>query len=245
MNRPSLFCLLTLHLAFCCAAADGQPSLKEAKAGFAKADAALNEAWAAARKALEEADFNALKEEQCGWLELRDTLALSPYYSGAPDDKAEALNSPEYFSTAASLTEERVRWLRGLIAEDQGGSLTGEWEDSRGGHMEIVEQDGRLHFTIETVRGPSANLGQIAGIAAWNSPIGWFSDKGRDKEKTDETNLAFHWQGRKLQVTGANTEFYHGKRAWFDGGYVKVAALNKKQEARVLESAKAGAIPEE
>lgn len=220
------------------------PSIKEARAAYEKADAALNAVWAEVKKALPEGDFTALKEDQKAWLEHRDSLALSPYYSGAPEDDTAARKSPEFLSTAAALMDERVLWLRGLLANDHGDSLTGEWEDSRGGHMEIVDQDGRLHFTIETVRGPSANLGQIAGIAAWNSPIGWFSDKGRDKDKTDETNLAFHWEGRKLEVTGANTEHYHGKRAWFDGHYVKIGELDAGQQARVLQAAKAGAIPE-
>ena len=246
--RIALLSLLTSALAAVSTAADGEPkppSLKAARAAYDKADAALNTVWAEVKKVLPEDDFAALKEDQKAWLAHRDLLALSPYYSGAPEDDEDAKKSPEFFSTAATLMDERALWLRGLITNASGDSLTGEWEDSRGGHMEIVEQDGKLHFTIETVRGPSANLGQIAGIATWNAPIGWFSDKGRDKDKTDETNLAFHWQGRKLEVIGANTEHYHGKRAWFDGGYVKVGTLDKKQEARVLQSAKAGAIPEE
>jgi uncharacterized protein YecT (DUF1311 family) len=221
------------------------PTHAEAKAAYDKADAALNAAWAEVKKALAPEEFAALTADQKAWLELRDHLALAPNYSGAPANKAEARHSPEYFTSAASLMEDRANWLRGLLSDGYGDSLTGHWEDSRGGSLDIVERDGKIHFIIETVRGRATDLGALAGIATWNDPLGWFSDKGRDKSKNDETNLAFVWRGRKLEIIGANTEYYHGKSAWFDGGYVKFMPLGKKESARVLKAAKTGEIPEE
>lgn len=240
-------CLLAFILSKTTWAQDEPAELtpKQAKAAFAKADAALNAAWAEAKKALPPEEFTALKEDQKGWLELRDVLALSPSYSGAPDDEDEAKASPEYLSTAAALMDDRVRWLRGFIADGYGDSLTGTWEDSRGGHINIVEEEGKILFILETVRGHTADLGQLAGVATWNHPIGWFSDKGRDEEKEQETNLAFVWHERLLEVTGANTEHYHGKRAWLDGRYVKTGELDDKAATRVKKAAKTGEIPEE
>jgi hypothetical protein len=95
------------------------------------------------------------------------------------------------------------------------------------------------------VRGPTSHVGGLAGIAVWNPNIGWFSDKGLDKDKTDETNLSFILRDKKLEITGANTGFYHGARAYFDGSYVKVKPLDAKAQAKIVKAAKAHVVPEE
>jgi hypothetical protein len=75
--------------------------------------------------------------------------------------------------------------------------------------------------------------------------MGWFSDKGRDKERPTRTNLSFILRGRKLEVVGANTGYYHGARAYFDGEYVKTSSLSAKSQAKIVKSAKTGELPEE
>jgi uncharacterized protein YecT (DUF1311 family) len=235
--RTVLCVILTLTFV---RAQDKTPTLKEAKADFDKADRALNAAWEAVKKDYGESRMAALKEEQRAWVEYRDYTSLSPGFSGAPADEAKAKQSAEYFSTAASLTTTRTAWLKGLIAKDTGDSITGKWNDSYGGWLEIVEKDGRLYFTIEVVRGPTAHVGGLAGIAAWNTSIGWYSDKGLDKTKSEETNLSFVQRDGKMQLTGANTSHYHGARAYFDGDYVKVGSLDAKAQAAVIKSAKEG-----
>jgi hypothetical protein len=87
------------------------------------------------------------------------------------------------------------------------------------------------------VRGPTYHTGSLAGVASWNWPLGWFSDKGRDKEKTDETNLVFVQAGNVLKIIGANTGYYHGARAYFDGEYCKSGELDEKEKADVMKSA--------
>lgn len=241
MNRVQLLIPLIFIAFIQPHAGEKRPTLKEARADFGVADEELNEAWAQAKAKLPTSAFAELKEDQRSWLEHRDHLALSPGYSGVAVDAADPEKSAEYLSTAAALTEERVIWLKGLLREEA-DSLTGKWSDSYGGHMEIVEKDGKIHFTIEVVRGPAAHLGGIAGIAAWNHPIGWFSDKGRDKDKPSETNLAFHLRDKRLEVTGANTSEYHGARAYFDGRYVRVGDLDEATQVKVLKSAKAGLL---
>ncbi|MFO1482928.1 MAG: lysozyme inhibitor LprI family protein [Verrucomicrobiaceae bacterium] len=218
---------------------------QQAKALFEKADKALNEAWAAAKKVLDEAEFNKLKEDQRAWVEYRDYLARSPMYTGA-DVQELALDAPEYLEAAAGLEDMRTEWLKGLVREWKTDEpLTGLWTDSYGGHIEVVERDGHLYFNIECVRGPTSHIGDLAGIAAWNQTIGWFSDKGLDKEKKDETNLSFILRDRRLEVVGANTGYYHGARAYFDGEYIKVGTLDAKEQAKVVKAAKAGEVPEE
>jgi len=142
---------------------------------------------------------------------------------------------------AAALTQSRADWLRGRV-KNEDDSLTGLWIDSFGGTLEIVQEKDRLFFEFEVVRGPTFHMGSIAGVATWNPPLGWFSDKGRDKEKTEETNLAFVSRGALLEVIGAQTSYYHGARAYFDGGYCKVGALDEKRRAEIVKEAEAGVV---
>lgn len=238
--------LLSAALCFTVEAQEKKLTAAQAKAFYEKADKALNEAWAAAKAALPESEFTELKEEQRGWVEYRDYLARSPMYTGAEADGELSLDAPEYLEAAAYLAQDRTKWLKGLVREwGTDETLTGVWSDSHGGTVQIVEQDGRLHFIVECVRGPTSHLGGLAGIAAWNQTIGWFSDKGRDPVKEDETNLSFILRDRKLEIIGANTGEYHGARAYFDGEYVKTGTLGAKQQAKVVKSAKTGELPEE
>ncbi len=245
MRKAILFFTL-LTVAACTVQAQGKPlTAKAARVLFDKADQALNEAWAAAKQKLPEADFNQLKEDQRAWVEYRDYLARSPMYSGADAQGDLPLEAPEYLEAAASLEEERTTWLKGLVHEWKDETLTGLWTDSYGGSIEVVEREGHLHFIIQCVRGPTSHVGGLSGIAVWNPNIGWFSDKDRDKEKTDETNLSFILRDKRLEIVGANTGYYHGARAYFDGSYVKVKALDAKAQAKIVKAAKSGEVPEE
>lgn len=235
-----------LTVCLCTASAQDKPlEAKAARAAFDKADRALNAAWAAAKQALPEEEFNKLKEDQRAWVEYRDYLARSPMYTGADAQGELALEAPEYLEAAAGLEDMRTEWLKGLIHEWKDETLTGYWTDSYGGSIEVVEREGHLHFVIQCVRGPTSHVGGLSGIAAWNPNIGWFSDKGRDKDKTDETSLSFILRDKKLEIIGANTGYYHGARAYFDGSYVKVKALDAKAQAKIVKAAKSGDLPEE
>src|SRR5205085_5056432 len=68
--------LLTLT-AFAPAKEQKSKSLEEAKAAFAKADKALNEAWAATKKSLAEPDFAELQVKQRDWVKYREDQARS------------------------------------------------------------------------------------------------------------------------------------------------------------------------
>ena len=216
-------------------------TLAEAKAKFAKADKALNEAWAAAKKALGESEFAELQVRQRDWLKYREDQSRGANRdNGEPEGK----QSAAYFETSAALIQSRADWLRGRIRNDNNDSLTGLWTDSFGATLEIVQEKERLLFEIEVVRGPTYHTGSLAGMATWNNPLGWFSDKGRDKEKTDETNLAFVSRGNVLEIIGANTTYYHGARAYFDGDYCKTGDLDPKRKAEITKAAEAGAVEE-
>jgi uncharacterized protein YecT (DUF1311 family) len=236
--------LVLCLLALIARAEDQNASLAEAKAAFAKADRDLNEAWTATKKRLPDKIFTELKAQQRGWLESRDRLALEA--SPTPKDAAEAKQSAAYWQTAARLTEPRAQWLRRL-AENEDDPLTGLWTDGNGGTLEIVERSEtqKLFFVFHVVRGRALHLGVIAGAAHWNSPLGWFSDKGRDADKTEETNLAFVEKEKHLEVTGANTSYYHGAHAYFDGAYYKIGPLEEKAQESVVKAGETGEVPEE
>lgn len=217
---------------------------KEARARFEKADKALNAVWSKVKKSLPASSFDSLKAEQKAWVESRDYLALSPGYSGAPVDEKLAPTSPEYFETAAILTETRTQWLTGLLVEPNDEPLTGKWSDSYGGEIELVEKDGQLLFLLGVVRGPTAHSGHLAGRASWNAPLGWFTDKGRDPDKDTESNIAFVLRDQRLELIGAGTDWYHGARAYFDGMYVRIAPLSPEDVTRVTKAGETGDVPE-
>jgi uncharacterized protein YecT (DUF1311 family) len=224
-------------------AEDQNASLTEAKAAFAKADRALNQAWTGVKKALPEKIFTELKAQQRGWIETRDRAALES--SPTPTDAAEAKRWAAYWQKAASLTETRAQWLQRL-ADNEDDPLTGFWTDGTGGTLQIVEQKEtqKLFFVFHVVRGQSLHVGAIAGGAHWNTPLGWFSDKGREADKPEESNIAFIEKERHLEVTGANTSYYHGARAYFDGAYYKIAPLDDKEQENVVKAGETGEVPE-
>ncbi|MCB1094397.1 MAG: DUF1311 domain-containing protein [Verrucomicrobiae bacterium] len=234
-----IFIFVAALLGSNCIAQELELSPEEAKAAFAKADRALNDAWAAARKSLPEGEFEELVDDQRAWVEYRDYMAQSPMYTGISGQDDVKRDTPEYFSAAANLSEMRTEWLKAL-ANETNDALTGTWTDSYGGRIEVVEQSGKLYFAAECVRGPTSHLGQLSGVADWNERIGWFSDKGHTEGKDTETNLSFILRGKRMEIIGANTGYYHGARAYFDGKYVKVAELDYKSRAGVIKAAKEG-----
>ncbi|OYW73491.1 MAG: hypothetical protein B7Z37_21300 [Verrucomicrobia bacterium 12-59-8] len=248
--RAAISFLPLLLLAACLSTARAQDKpldAQAAQAAFDTADHALNAAWAAAKQKLTEAEFNKLKEDQRAWVEYRDYLARSPMYTGvsAGAQGELPLDSPAYLEAAAGLEDMRTAWLQGLLHDWKEETLTGYWTDSYGGSIEIVQQEGHLYFIIQCVRGPTSHVGGLSGTAAWNTSIGWYSDKGVEKDKTDETNLSFIHRDKKLDITGANTSYYHGVRAYFDGSYVRVKSLDAKAQAKIVKAAKSGELPEE
>lgn len=216
-----------------------EPTLAEAKAAFVKADRELNQAWSAAKAALSGRALAELTQSQRDWVEFRDYRAG---YESEQAGQKDAKRSPTWHTTAAELTVSRAEWLRGRTeaAKQPLDTLTGTWSDSYGGTMQLVQQDRRLLFGIEVVRGPTYHTGEVTGVASWNERIGWWSDKGVDPEKSEESNLAFVDREGLLEVIGANTSEYHGARAHFDGIYCKVGPLGEKDQAEVIKAAEDG-----
>jgi len=217
---------------------DTPPTLAEAKAHYQKADRELNNAWAELKKALPEAEFAPLRDDQKAWVEYREEVAKAQAAPDLADNEKALQQSVEYLDAAAALADIRTKWIRGLVTAlaNNDATVTGEWSDGWGGNLRILQQDHQLRFSINVVRGRSSAQGELSGRAVWNEPLGWYSDKGLDPNKTDETNLAFVLRRGKLELIGANTQEYHGAQAYFDGTYVKVAPLDAatKKELKLM-----------
>lgn len=172
------FLLLFLPAVLCLG--EQTSSVADAKAAFAKADRALNEAWTAIKKTLPEKVFAELKAKQREWIASRDRRALEA--SPNPNDEVEAKRSATYSQTAATLTEERAQWLRQL-ANKEDDTLTGFWTDGNAGNLEIVDRKERLLFVFHVVRSRSFHAGVLAGSQPGIPGSGGSATKGGSRTK--------------------------------------------------------------
>ena len=205
-------------------------TIQQAKARFAKADRALTEAWTAAKKSVVPQLAAELAERQRDWVNARKATAV--FDSGV--HKSEARTSPEVYQLMAEATERRTDFLR-RVATQTDTTMTGIWHDGWNTTVRILEQNDRLLFEFE-VPGVAA----LAGVAAWNERIGWFSDRGKPYQETREANICFLWHGWKMEVVSANTRHYFDRRSGIDRTYYKVGSLTKEDEAALTGAAEAG-----
>ena len=220
----------------------GLPDSGVLKASFQSADAALNRVWSDLKTKLGESEFQELKALQRAWLEYRDYMAEWQAGPDVQDKGPGAIRStPSYLETATHLTEARVEFLQGWVNEPRDlHSWEGEYVDSFGGRLAIVEKNGALQFSLEVVRGATFHTGSISGVAEKNAHLAQYSDKSDDSEKAKEfgeTWLHFKRDDRFIVVSGANTGHYHGARAYFNGKYIRIG------KAR-LEDTQRGAVEE-
>ena len=211
----------------------------KAQAHFKKADNELNAVWSGLKKKLSAAEYTELQNAQREWLAHRDYMAG---WAANLDGKGEGKEktSAEYWTASAYLTEERTKFLRVWNAPYHEG-WDGEWMDSYGGSLRIVEDEkSSIHFSIHVVRGPTSHTGALAGVARMNGKLARFTDvaSAPDKAKSDGPAwLTFIRRGSRLEIVGANTQYYHGARAYFDGVFIRVGDLDSKAKAEVKKQA--------
>lgn len=234
----------------CSAAESRKHTLAEARVRFQEVDKGLNDTYEVARKKLSTEKFQQLRDEQRIWLGFREELALAPSYSGVPDDPVLAKRSAEYFDALVELTKERDEWITqawifGLLEGDASDALTAIWRDRSGGYMETFEEGAKLHFLIRVVRGRKSRISVIAGVAQWNERIGWFKERGGEKDQASLGNLAFVSRDRKrLEVIASTTAHQFGDIASFEGDYIKVGRLSEPARLKLLKAAETGQIDE-
>jgi uncharacterized protein YecT (DUF1311 family) len=219
---------------------------EQEKSAFQSADKALNAAYQKAKKTLTEWDFKALQEDQREWLQFRDAASMSSaVYDDGPEFEEREEASTAYWRTMKFVTQTRTRMVEGWTNEsDRELKWEGEWTDGYGGWLRIAKEAdaGDFRFDIEVVRGPTYHLGMIDGEARVNDSMAFFSDAGSD-EKADgdpETWLIFekNYSAPQLQLSGVNTQYYHGMRAYFTGTYTRVGDLDASARKEVLTGAR-------
>ncbi len=208
----------------------GQDTEAAARTRFSESDRKLHDAYQRAKREMPGGEFAPLREEQRRWIDFRDRQAEQvARLEGGAEEGAERA-TPEFWNTAASLTEVRTGMIEGLIAGDliSAKRWEGVWTDGAGGWLRIAEQEGgKLLFFLEVVRGASYHTGSISGVASAEGERALFSVRPEDFDR--ETRLTFVRQGKRLQVSGENTEAFHGARAYFDGTYVRTAAVDLRE----------------
>lgn len=197
--------------------------LEDAKAGYVKADGKLNGVYNELKEILPEWKFKLVQEDQRGWLEYRAYMMDPDHPDGVKKDTA------EYWQSMADWAAGRVGYLEAWKTSGDAEGWSGVYDDGKGGSLYLLEKGGVMPFKVEVVRGPTFHLGGIFGEAKVNEALGHFSDGG-EKDRA-ATWLHFELEGNSGRVTlrGANTGFYHGARAYFDGIYLRMRDLTKKE----------------
>ncbi|MEY2489538.1 MAG: hypothetical protein QOC70_1480 [Verrucomicrobiota bacterium] len=214
--------------------AEGEAAkLEQARQRFGAADADLNKTFQELRGKLRGNALNDLRDRQREWLKHRDYIASDqPRQNGF--EGSDFKQSPDYWEAMADLTQDRATFLRAAFNPALPKGITGVYQDSQGGALQLEETTQGIVFSINVVRGPTTHTGGLNGVAALKGSVAVYKEKGAEDRKPCELTFAFS-DGHIATVTGKNTEYYHGARAYFDGTYFKVAKLDKPIDLNAVE----------
>ena len=230
--------LTLVVLTFFVELSQAQSTTENAKQAFEATDARLNQVYQQAKSQLSEFEFQKVQEEQREWIDYRDYRAEASAMMDGGKTEEQAKTAPEYWQTAEAITSTRVEILSGLINAEKISTdqWSGYWEDGYGGSLMIREKDdGTFRFLVVCVRGPTYHTGSVTGLAITNGDLARFAIKW-EGEEDQEAWLTFHRDGKYLKLIGANTSYFHGARAYFDGKYVRVAEIDAEDlEERIQE----------
>jgi uncharacterized protein YecT (DUF1311 family) len=231
MRTKTLLLSLALGMTFLSGPVTGGESqaekLQKAKGNFAAADADLNKTFQTLRKKLPADEFKELRDQQRKWLDHRDYMSADqPRQNGFRGNDPK--QSGDYWDSMAELTKARTEFLRASFDSSLPKGITGAYEDSYGGSLNLEERADGVAFQIEVVRGPTTHTGGLAGLATLKDGVALYKEKVDPGEDREPCELTFSFsKGRVVKVDGKNTEHYHGMRAYFVGTYFKVAKLDK------------------
>jgi uncharacterized protein YecT (DUF1311 family) len=216
-------------------AEDEPAKLDQTRQRFAAADADLNKTFQELRSKLGENAATELRDRQREWLKHRDYIASDqPRQNGF--EGTDVKQSPDYWEAMADLTKERAEFLRAAFNPALPKGITGVYEDSYGGALQLEETAQGLVFSINVVRGPTAHTGGLSGVATLKGHAATYKEKVGAAEDRKPCELTFAFShGHVVKVTGKNTSYHHGARAYFDGTYFKVAKLAKPIDLNAVE----------
>ena len=194
---------------------------RRAQKRYDAADALLNQRYKAVQAKFSETKSGELKALQKRWIESRD-------YKAAGVERRQDETAPhnlDYWDEMHSLTVTRVEFLDAFIGKNVEPGLVGEFFDYHGGTLTLTPKKQGLGFAFEVVRGPTAHLGNVEGVAKFNadkSQASWIDPEDK------ECKISFTFsESRIAEVTEENTDNYHGARAYFSGTYYKVPEARK------------------
>jgi uncharacterized protein YecT (DUF1311 family) len=202
--------------------------LRFAKADYAAADAELNRVYGEIRETLKDQPevWADLRQRQRDWIDYRDYIVSHPATSGTdPDAKQKSIS---YWDTMAGMTESQTEFLEIFSGESVPDGRDGIYVDARGGQLMIENADAEsFDFSISVVRGPTFHLGDVSGKAKIGSDgVAVFVDTEPDAFIDGKPCIIrFELKGKRIQVSGENTMYYHGARAYFDGEFFKQSDL--------------------
>lgn len=209
--------------------------LQKAKRDFAAVDAELNKTFQALRKKLPEDEFKELRDQQRKWLEYRDHMAAdqprqNDFHGNDPKQ------SSYYWDAMAELTKARAEFLRASFDSALPKGISGSYEDSYGGSLNLEERADGVAFQIDVVRGPTLHTGGLAGLATVKDGVAVYKEQVEAGEDREPCELTFTFsKGNSVKIDGKNTEYYHGARAYFTGTYFKIAKLEKPIDLNAVE----------
>jgi uncharacterized protein YecT (DUF1311 family) len=230
MSKMKIALVLLCLGIFAASAARGEDEaakLEQAKQRFAATDADLNKAFQETRSKLSGSALIDLRDRQREWLKHRDYMASDqPRQNGF--EGSDFKQSPDYWEAMADLTKERTAFLRAAFDSSLPKGMTGVYQDSYGGALQLEETAQGLVFSLNVVRGPTTHTGGLTGVATRKGSSAIYKEKIEPPEDRKPCELTFAFtDGHIVKITGKNTEYYHGARAYFDGTYFKVAKLDK------------------
>jgi len=208
-------------------AGEAAEKLRKSKRDFALADADLNKTFQKLRKNLPEDDFKELRDNQRKWIEYRDYMSADqPRQNGFRGEDPK--QSADYWESMASLTKSRIEFLEAAFDEGLPKGISGSYEDSFGGSLNLEERADGVVFQIEVVRGPTSHTGGLAGLASLKGDAAYYKEKVEAGDDREPCELSFSFsKGHIVRIDGKNTDYYHGARAYFVGIYYKVGKLEE------------------
>ena len=216
-------------------AEDEAAKLEQARQRFATADAELNKTFQEVRSKLREKALKDLRDRQREWLKHRDDMASAqPRQNGF--EGSDFKQSPDYWEAMADLTKERAEFLRAAFDPALPKGITGLYQDSHGGALQLEETPPGIVFSINVLRGPTLHLGGLTGVAVLKGQVAIYKEEVEPAEDRRPCELTFAFSdGHIVKVAGKNTGYYHGARAYFDGTYFKVGKLDKPIDLNAVE----------
>lgn len=199
--------------------------LEKAKREFAAQDRVLNQVYQALKQQLPEKRFEILRDEQRLWIEYRD------YQSEWQAQGKELETSVPYWEMMASVTESRADWLTAWARIGERKDWAGNYTDSFGGHLRILKKEDGYHFIVDVVRGPTFHLGHISGKLTIQGDKAIYETQVEGADGLTRIGLSPLGDGTdRLKLVGANTMYFHGARASFNGDYLWTGELTEAEK---------------